>query len=210
MNDAGAIADEITLQKRKSVNELGDPPAKRARTQTKAVIREKKPKTARGSLSKKSTKVKKTAKPKKQKEDLSSVAPSERRRSGRAHKVSDYRERDDADDEEEMLEGVAEWDYDDSDAQESGSDDDNSELSDDAASDEETEEEQEQQEEEEQDEGDEEAVEEEAVPANRSGSKAAPSKGKGSVKASVLAKLDGTSRSSRGRGRPSKNDEMNI
>ncbi|KAG5933666.1 hypothetical protein E4U53_000919 [Claviceps sorghi] len=136
-------------KKRKSVHELGDSAAKRAKTQMKTVIREKKPKTTKGSSSKKNAKVKKATKPRKQKEEASPVAPSERRRSGRAHKVSDYKERDDADDEEEMLEGVAEWDYDNSEAEESGGDDDgdddndnSSELSDGPASDDEEAEEQ--------------------------------------------------------------------
>jgi sister-chromatid-cohesion protein PDS5 len=36
---------------------------------------------------------------------------AERRRSGRSHKVSKYTERDSSEDDEEMLDGVAEWDY---------------------------------------------------------------------------------------------------
>ncbi|KPM34523.1 hypothetical protein AK830_g12047 [Neonectria ditissima] len=94
-------------KKRKSMNERSDPPAKRARTQIKTVIREK-----RAGKSK-TTKTKKSSKPKKSRPsgDASSPPPGERRRSGRAHKVSIYTERDDEEDEEEMLEGVAEWEY---------------------------------------------------------------------------------------------------
>ncbi|QPH01928.1 hypothetical protein C2857_006132 [Epichloe festucae Fl1] len=197
-------------KKRKSVNESGDPPAKRARTQIKTVIREKKPKAAKtSSTSKKSAKLKKTPKPKRQKEkDSSLMTTSERRRSGRAHKkVSDYKEREDADDEEEMLEGVAEWDYYKSDAEESGSDDDDGsgQSDDDGPNDEEAEE---QEEEREEDDGEED--EEEEAPAKRNGFKTAASKGKASVKASVLAKIDRSSRSSRTRGRLSKDDEMDV
>lgn len=54
---------------------------------------------------------------------------SERRRSGRAHKVSVYTERDDEEDEQEMLEGVAEWDYG-GDSSEANSGDEDSVLSD--------------------------------------------------------------------------------
>ncbi|KAM0559596.1 hypothetical protein ACHAPJ_004120 [Fusarium lateritium] len=92
-------------KKRKSMGEKQDPPAKRARTQIKTVIREKrepKPKTP---------KAKKVSKPKRSRPSRESPPPSERRRSGRAHKVSVYTEREDEEDEEEMLEGVAEWDY---------------------------------------------------------------------------------------------------
>ncbi|TWU76747.1 hypothetical protein ED733_004271 [Metarhizium rileyi] len=176
-------------KKRKSIHEHGDPPAKRPKTQVKTVIREKSKLGSSKRSSKKSAKPKKVPKPKKQKEE--STTPSERRRSGRAHKVSDYKERADEDDEEEMLEGVAEWDYgeDDSDAEESGSDEDSEQSDDDDAKsvDEQAEDENEE-------------SDEEDAPARRRDSKVASSpKGKASVKASVLAKLDRTSRT-RGRG----------
>ncbi|KAF4980587.1 hypothetical protein FZEAL_3440 [Fusarium zealandicum] len=90
-------------KKRKPTSERQDPPAKRARTQIKTVIREKrKPKTP---------KAKKASKPKKSRPSRESPPPSERRRSGRAHRVSVYTEREDDEDEAEMLEGVAEWEY---------------------------------------------------------------------------------------------------
>jgi sister-chromatid-cohesion protein PDS5 len=109
-------------KKRKSMGEKQDPPSKRARTQIKTVIREKRePKTP---------KAKKASKSKKPRPAKDSPPPSERRRSGRAHKVSIYTEREDEEDEEEMLEGVAEWDYGDDKESESGSGGEESELSD--------------------------------------------------------------------------------
>ncbi|KJZ78958.1 hypothetical protein HIM_01731 [Hirsutella minnesotensis 3608] len=109
-------------KKRKSMNDYTDQPAKRAKTQVKAVIRERPKSKAKATKAtpKKASKPK-AAKPRKQ-ATSPSIPPSERRRSGRAHKVSDYKEREDADDEEEMLDGVAVWDY--------GQDGDSSELSD--------------------------------------------------------------------------------
>ncbi|KAF4454568.1 sister chromatid cohesion protein PDS5 [Fusarium austroafricanum] len=110
-------------KKRKSVGEKQGPPAKRARTQIKTVIRERR---------EAKPKAKKASKPKKSRPAKDSPPPSERRRSGRAHKVSVYTERDDEEDEEEMLEGVAKWDYLEGDGGESEADseDDGSELSD--------------------------------------------------------------------------------
>ncbi|PNP53620.1 hypothetical protein THARTR1_05744 [Trichoderma harzianum] len=120
-------------KKRKSIHEAVDHPAKRSKTQLKTVFREKpgpKTKTAKAPG-------KKSAKPKavvKAKKSAPSVPEGERRRSGRAHAISTYAERGDEEDEEEMLEGVAEWDYgneddeDDEDAseqEESGNEDDN-------------------------------------------------------------------------------------
>ncbi|KAK2593170.1 Sister chromatid cohesion protein pds5 [Conoideocrella luteorostrata] len=190
-------------KKRKSVNEFGDPPAKRARTQTKAItIREKKSKSKSSkSSSNKSNKMKKA--PKHKIKSSSSITPSERRRSGRAHKVSDYKERDDADDEEEMLEGVAEWDYaeGDSDAEESGSVDSSDQSDEDAESSNDNAEELDEEE------------DEEATPATGNGSKAAAApRAKPNVKASVLAKLDRTAKPSRIRGgRAGKADvEMDV
>ncbi|KAF5656349.1 sister chromatid cohesion pds5 [Fusarium heterosporum] len=106
-------------KKRKSMSEKQDPPAKRARTQIKTVIREKRePKTP---------KTKKASRPKKSRPAKDSPPPSERRRSGRAHKVSVYTERGEEEDEEEMLEGVSTWKYGDSESEVEGSE---SELSD--------------------------------------------------------------------------------
>ncbi|EFY98679.1 bimD protein [Metarhizium robertsii ARSEF 23] len=205
-------------KKRKSIHEHGDPPAKRPRTQVKTVIREKSKANSSkiSSSKKKSAKPKKAPKAKKHKEE-DEVAPSERRRSSRAHKVSDYKERADEDDEEEMLEGVAEWDYgeENSDVEESGSDE-GSELSDDddddAESVDEEEEEEEGEGEGEEAEGEGEEEHEEEAPAKRKGSKVASSpKGKASasVKASVLAKLDRTSRA-RGRGGRATRDDSDM
>lgn len=100
----------MLLQKRKSIHELADHPAKKPKTQMKTVIRGKP-----GSKLK-STKApgKKSAKPKaapKIKKAKSDIPESERRRSGRSHNISTYTERGDEEDEEEMLEGVAEWEY---------------------------------------------------------------------------------------------------
>jgi sister-chromatid-cohesion protein PDS5 len=106
------------------MGEKQDPPSKRARTQIKTVIREKRePKL-------KTPKTKKASRPKKSRPVKDSPPPSERRRSGRAHKVSVYTERDEEEDEEEMLAGVTKWKYGDdseSDSQAQGSE---SELSD--------------------------------------------------------------------------------
>lgn len=183
----------VDSQKRKSGHEPGDQPAKRVRTQIKTVMKEKKPKSDKASR-KKGSKPKTISKPKKLKE-TSSVALSERRRSGRAHKVSDYKERDDADDEEEMLEGVAEWNYgeDDSDAEESGSGEEGS-----GQSDEDESAEDEGADEDDDDEGEE---EDEGPPAKRTDSKAAPHS---KIKARVLAKLN---RTRANRGRPEKTEK---
>ncbi|SCN79264.1 probable SPO76 protein [Fusarium fujikuroi] len=108
-------------KKRKSTGEKQDPPAKRARTQIKTVIREKR-----------DSRPKKVSKPRKSKPVKETPPPSERRRSGRAHKVSVYTEREDEEDEEEMLEGVADWEYPENDSEggEASAGDDESELSD--------------------------------------------------------------------------------
>ncbi|KAF5026647.1 hypothetical protein F66182_1273 [Fusarium sp. NRRL 66182] len=186
-------------KKRKSMGEKQDPPAKRARTQIKTVIREKrepKPKTP---------KAKKVSKPKKPRPSRESPPPSERRRSGRAHKVSIYTERDDEEDEEEMLEGVAEWEYEKgegSDASETGSGDDGSGLSDAPP------------EEEEADVGDEdsgndespEVEEDKPKPPNSSGKKVVP---KPAIKASVIAGAKWPTRASRSR-RGQNTEDMDV
>lgn len=154
----------------------------------KTVIRE------RGGTKTKVKKVKKakTARPKKR----SSPPPEsgERRRSGRVAKSADYKERDDEADEEEMLDGVAEWQYGDSsdEMEVSGSEESGDEV-------------------EVSDEGEEEV----AKPTARGGrqaaaaaaSKAKPTGGaKPAVKASVLAQLQRGGRSSRA----SKGYEMDL
>lgn len=95
------------------MHESSEPAAKRQKNILKTVIREKatpKPKASKPSA-KKSKKVRT-----KKREDSGSPGGSaipigERRRSGRAHAISSYTERDDADDDEDMLDGVAEWEY---------------------------------------------------------------------------------------------------
>ncbi|PHH75271.1 hypothetical protein CDD82_4519 [Ophiocordyceps australis] len=109
-------------KKRKSINDAADPSAKRTKTQAKTTAREKgQGKAAAGKVTprkKKPTKAKAVSRSKKLPASSPVLPDSERRRSSRAHKVSDYKERDDADDEEEMLDGVAEWDYMDEDGDE--------------------------------------------------------------------------------------------
>ncbi|KAM5351524.1 hypothetical protein ACJ41O_004247 [Fusarium nematophilum] len=193
-------------KKRKSMGERQDPPAKRAKTQIKAVIREKreaKPKTP---------KAKKTSKPKKPRPSRESPPPSERRRSGRAHKVSIYTERPDEEDEAEMLEGVAEWEYegkDSGDENEAASGDD-SELSDAPAEEEEEGsnesgvESEKNGAEEDEDEPPELEEDDEPEPPKRNGRKAAASSkskaaAKPAVKANVLAEAKPAARSTRSR-----------
>lgn len=117
-----------------------------------------------------------------------------------------------------MLEGVAEWDYgeENSDVEESGSDE-GSELSNDDDDDDDAAESVDEEEEEEagaeaEAEGEGEEEHEEEAPAKRKGSKVASSpKGKASasVKASVLAKLDRTSRA-KGRGGRATRDDSDM
>ncbi|PHH63204.1 hypothetical protein CDD81_6156 [Ophiocordyceps australis] len=126
-------------KKRKSINDAADAPAKRAKTQAKATAREKGPgKAAAGKgapRKKKPTKTKTVSRSKKPSASSPVLPDSERRRSSRAHKVSDYKERDDADDEEEMLDGVAEWDYMDEDGEEQEEGEEEEALSSDAGQD---------------------------------------------------------------------------
>ncbi|KAF7558665.1 hypothetical protein G7046_g5490 [Stylonectria norvegica] len=211
-------------------NERPEPPAKRSKTQLKTVIREKpksKSKTSK-TPTKKSTK---TSTSKRSKKDPSSSLPppSERRRSGRSHKVSVYTERDDDEDEAEMLDGVAEWQY-----GKSGDDDDSSQLSevpsDDVASDaeedkgsdggsdddddEQPEKRKKQASESEptEDEREEEQSDQEPERPKSNGRKAAAPKGKGTtasrpaVKASVLAQAQRPSRSTRTRAANNESD----
>ncbi|KAF7551564.1 hypothetical protein G7Z17_g4899 [Cylindrodendrum hubeiense] len=194
------------LDRKKSMNERSDPPAKRARTQIKTVIREKRAGKSKSTKTKKSAKVRKPRPSK----DTSSPPPSERRRSGRAHRVSIYTERDDEEDEEEMLEGVAEWEY------EKDSSDQDSELSDAPSDGDEANEDDESGVES----GDDappkdneeapESEEEEPEPPKSNGRKAAVSKGKAAkpaAKANVQAEAQRSSRSTRAR---RGKDEMDV
>ncbi|KFA76707.1 hypothetical protein S40288_08105 [Stachybotrys chartarum IBT 40288] len=109
-------------KKRKSVHDFGEPPAKKTRTQSAAGSREKnesKPRAKSGKA------VKMRPPPRPKKAGASPADNAERRRSGRAHKTPTYKERDDEDDEAEMMDGVAEWDYgeDDESNEESGGED---------------------------------------------------------------------------------------
>ncbi|KAJ0107717.1 pds5 spo76 protein [Diaporthe amygdali] len=115
-------------KKRKSMDDGGQPPAKKARSTSK-------PAQPRAIKSKKQTTIKKTpkartsTKPKKLRATSPEIPESERRRSGRAvpRRSSNYVERDDDEDDEEMLEGVAEWDYGSGEEGEEGSDDEEAE-----------------------------------------------------------------------------------
>ncbi|OAA74636.1 bimD protein [Akanthomyces lecanii RCEF 1005] len=134
-------------KKRKSMHEFGEPSSKRSRTQIKTVIREKAaPKQPKA---KKIKKVK-AARPKKQRRGSPAAEAGDRRRSSRVTKASDYKERDDEADEEEMLDGVAEWKYGDDDSSDEGSDEEgeSGEESGDAQEEEEEEQEPEQEQEE--------------------------------------------------------------
>ncbi|KAL7626837.1 Sister chromatid cohesion protein pds5 [Parahypoxylon ruwenzoriense] len=118
-------------KKRKSVDERaeGQPIQKKVRTAApKAAAKVKTPKAPKPP-SKKSSKAAKAPKPKKVAASSSSAADSaDRRRSGRSRKNSSYIERDSSEDDEDMLEGVAEWDYYDEEGK-MIEDDDSSELS---------------------------------------------------------------------------------
>lgn len=107
------------------MHEWSDQPAKRPKTQINTVIRQKPDSKAKSAKSSKpGAKKASTKSASRAKKNVSSspIAPEDRRRSGRARKVSVYTERADKDDEEEMLDGVAEWDYGDDSPE--GSDDD--------------------------------------------------------------------------------------
>ncbi|PTB67424.1 hypothetical protein BBK36DRAFT_1135018 [Trichoderma citrinoviride] len=181
-------------KKRKSLHETTDHPAKRSKTQMKTVIREKpgpKAKSAKAPG-------RKIAKPKaapKAKKAAPSVPEGERRRSGRAHAISTYTERGDEEDEEEMLEGVAEWEY--------GNDDED---------DEEASEQEESGNEDEDDGSESDKAEPEAEAEEAAAATTTTTKGKGktpAVKASVLSKAKRPARATRGR--PSKDaSDMDV
>ena len=90
------------MQKRKSMDERAESSAKR----TKLVTREKKDRPRKKASAKPS-------RPKKAKAKRASpdIPPEERRQSSRRKRVSTYTERDSSEDDEEMLDGVAEWEY---------------------------------------------------------------------------------------------------
>ncbi|KAL7946201.1 armadillo-type protein [Trichoderma barbatum] len=197
-------------KKRKSIHELADHPSKRSKTQMKTVIREKpgpKAKAAKAP-SKKSAKPKATPKAKK---TGPSVPEGERRRSGRAHNISTYAERKDEEDEEEMLEGVAEWEYgnDDDDDNEDASEQEESGNEDDDGSDSENAEPQ--AEAEEAAEEDEESEPEPELPKSN-GKKPVAVRGKGkspASKPSAPAMAKRTTRPSRGRP-PKETSDMDV
>ncbi|OHW95057.1 spo76 protein [Colletotrichum incanum] len=93
-------------KKRKSMDERGDhQPAKKARQ----APRVKEPKAPKEPKPKKQ-RVKKPAKVKARRPE-SDIPPENRRRSGRATRVSQYTERDSSDDDREMWDGVSKWEY---------------------------------------------------------------------------------------------------
>ncbi|KAI1173952.1 armadillo-type protein [Nemania sp. FL0916] len=102
-------------KKRKSIDERaeGQPAQKRAKAPTqKTAPKVKTPKAAKPSSSKASGKPKASARAKKPRTSSSPAAESaDRRRSGRARKRSSYVERDDSADDDDMLDGVAKWQY---------------------------------------------------------------------------------------------------
>ncbi|KAJ0166467.1 Sister chromatid cohesion protein pds5 [Colletotrichum tanaceti] len=110
-------------KKRKSVDEKGDhQPAKKAR-QTPRVKEPKAPKEPKV----KKQKVKKPAKVKTRRPE-SDIPPENRRRSGRATRVSQYTERDSSDDDREMWDGVSKWQYVDGEPEDESDDEDSSSV----------------------------------------------------------------------------------
>lgn len=99
----------IILQKRKSMDERFEPSAKRA----KSAPRPAQPKAPKAPSARKVAKAKIPSRPKKPARPSSPVDDASRRRSGRARGAANasYMERDSDQDDEDMLEGVAEWDY---------------------------------------------------------------------------------------------------
>ncbi|KAI1143890.1 armadillo-type protein [Hypoxylon sp. FL0543] len=102
-------------KKRRNADERGEgqPAQKKVRTTVpKAAAKVRTPKAAKAPSKRAAGKSAKTTS-RAQKAVTSSPAPdsAERRRSGRSKKNSTYVERDSSEDDEDMLEGVAEWDY---------------------------------------------------------------------------------------------------
>ncbi|KAI5863107.1 armadillo-type protein [Durotheca rogersii] len=99
-------------KKRKSIDERADgqPAQKKVRSVVpKASAKPKTPKAAKAS--KKSAKSSKSSEKKKSAASSSAADSADRRRSGRSRNNSSYIERDSSEDDEDMLEGVAEWEY---------------------------------------------------------------------------------------------------
>lgn len=101
------------LQKRKSMDDRNDgqPPAKKTKATNRTILPRSKSKQS--TLKRTTSKAKTAVKPKKARASSPQIPESERRRSGRAsgRQSAVYAERDSDDDDEEMLEGVAEWEY---------------------------------------------------------------------------------------------------
>ncbi|KAK1828425.1 armadillo-type protein [Podospora conica] len=111
-------------KKRKTSDDRdGNPPSKKA----KLPSRPKEPKEPKSTSKKTSATPRKkpaSSKSKKPRKELTAEERADRRRSGRARGDKSYMERDSSEDDEEMLNGVAEWKYgDDSEGSEDGSDD---------------------------------------------------------------------------------------
>ncbi|KAI0023124.1 armadillo-type protein [Xylariomycetidae sp. FL0641] len=130
--------DIIVPQKRKGVDERGDgqPVHKKAKPAQPRVIARAKSASKASKSSSKRPAIKSSKHPgrsRKSKASSTSPAPesANRRRSGRATANSSYIERDSSEDDEDMLEGVAEWDYYDDDGKvvHDENEDDESELS---------------------------------------------------------------------------------
>ncbi|OTA99180.1 hypothetical protein M426DRAFT_325376 [Hypoxylon sp. CI-4A] len=102
-------------KKRRHVDERaeGQPAQKKTKTTApRPAAKVKTPKAAKASSKKAAKSSKASSKPKKPARSSSPVTDSvDRRRSGRSKKNSTYIERDSSEDDEDMLEGVAEWDY---------------------------------------------------------------------------------------------------
>lgn len=100
------------------------PPAKKVKAPSRPILPKSSRVSKQSTLKKATSKTKSPAKSKKSRASSPQVPESERRRSGRAsnRKSAIYTERDSDDDDEEMLEGVAKWDYGDAEEpEESGS-----------------------------------------------------------------------------------------
>lgn len=107
-------ADIIGTQKRKTADERaeGQPAQKKVRTTVqRATAKVKSSKVAKASLKKPAAKSSKTPSRSKKAAALSAIDSADRRRSGRSKKNSTYIERDSSEDDEDMLEGVAAWEY---------------------------------------------------------------------------------------------------
>ncbi|OTA66456.1 hypothetical protein K449DRAFT_325916 [Hypoxylon sp. EC38] len=102
-------------KKRRHIDERaeGQPAQKKVKTAVpKAAIKVRTPKAGKAPSKKAAVKSTKTTSRSKKAATSSPVTDSaERRRSGRSKKNSSYIERDSSEDDEDMLEGVAEWDY---------------------------------------------------------------------------------------------------